>query len=590
VFEADPHEKKTMEAAPANQETAIGKYHVFATLGRGGMADVFLSVARGPVGFNKLVVIKRLRAQLAEDPIFRNMFLDEARLAARLSHPNIVNTFEVGEHKNVFFIAMEYLEGQALNKVLREAIKQNLEIPPAYAARIVADALAGLAYAHELRDYDGSPLGIIHRDISPHNLFVTYDGHTKVVDFGIAKARSTSTSTEVGVLKGKVAYMAPEQAMGSALDARADLFAMGIVLWELIARQRLFPGDNAAATLHRLMSEPIPRVSSVVANVPPGLDDLIARALEKDPDRRFASATSMRQALEGWMMQEGAAVRSDDIAALLGMLFSAVRDDVQGKVRQYMSRFSVAASTQEVRALTQDSVKKLSQSGSGSLLRLGAASTGTGRVSIPPGSLGLPVTAPGASQILAPPPAPVQPRSLVVPIAVAGTFALAIVAVLVFGLRRQEPAARDALPTVAATTAAVAPPSAPGLSVAPPPTTPLTTTPAATTPPPTDERPKDPPPVAPGNPAVPKVPKSVNVPPVEVAPPAKDEVGFVTLDTSPWTKVSEGGRSYGVTPIVRVQLPAGPHTFTLENPERGIKSQVTVVVKAGETVTKRMAL
>ena len=126
---------------------------------------------------------------------------------------------------------------------------------------------------------------------------------------------------------------------------------MGIVLWELIARQRLFPGDNAAATLHRLMSEPIPRVSSVVANVPPGLDDLIARALEKDPDRRFASATSMRQALEGWMMQEGVAVRSDDIAALLGMLFSAVRDDVQGKVRQYMSRFSVAASTQEVRRL-----------------------------------------------------------------------------------------------------------------------------------------------------------------------------------------------------------------------------------------------
>lgn len=589
-----------MEAAPANQETAIGKYHVFATLGRGGMADVFLSVARGPVGFNKLVVIKRLRAQLAEDPIFRDMFLDEARLAARLSHPNIVNTFEVGEHKNVFFIAMEYLEGQALNKVLREAIKQNLEIPPAYAARIVADALAGLAYAHELRDYDGAPLGIIHRDISPHNLFVTYDGHTKVVDFGIAKARSTSTSTEVGVLKGKVAYMAPEQAMASVLDARADLFAMGIVLWELIARQRLFPGDNAAATLHRLMSEPIPRVSSIVPSVPPALDDLIARALEKDPDRRFASATSMRQALENWMMQEGVAVRNDDIAALLAMLFSAVRDDVQGKVRQYMSRFSVAASTQEVRALTQDSVKKLSQSGSGSLLRLGAASTGTGRVSVPPGSLGLPVTAPGASQIFAPPPAPVQPRSLVVPIAVAGTFALAIAALLVFGLRRQEPAAREVVappapvsvvapqPTLQNTSTTATSPT-PGTAGTPGGTVPPTPTGVAT------EEHKGDPPVAPpgtaGNPTVPKpVKTAATTPPVEATPPPKEEVGFVTLDTSPWTKVSEGGRNLGVTPIVRVQLPAGPHTFTLENPERGIKSQVTVVVKAGESVTKRMAL
>src|SRR4051794_24667437 len=183
--------------------TAFGKYQLFASLGRGGMADVFLAVARGQMGFNKLAVIKRLRQALAEESAFRTMFLDEARLAARLSHPNIVHTYEVGEQNGVYFIAMEYLEGQSLNKVLKEAMRRNVPIEPGVVVRIISDALAGLGYAHELRDYDGRPLNVIHRDISPHNIFVTYDGFTKVVDFGIAKAALSSNETEVGVLKGK---------------------------------------------------------------------------------------------------------------------------------------------------------------------------------------------------------------------------------------------------------------------------------------------------------------------------------------------------------------------------------------------------
>ena len=187
--------------------TAFGKYQLFASLGRGGMADVFLAVARGQMGFNKLAVVKRLRQVLAEEPAFRTMFLDEARLAARLGHPNIVHTYEVGEQNGVYFIAMEYLEGQSLNKVLKEALRRQEALEPEVGARIIADALGGLSYAHTLGDYDGRPLEIIHRDVSPHNIFVTYDGHTKLVDFGIAKAALSSTETEVGVLKGKVAYM-----------------------------------------------------------------------------------------------------------------------------------------------------------------------------------------------------------------------------------------------------------------------------------------------------------------------------------------------------------------------------------------------
>ncbi|MDB4940788.1 MAG: serine/threonine protein kinase, partial [Labilithrix sp.] len=231
-----PGEGGQIEGTPT---TAFGKYQLFASLGRGGMADVFLAVARGQMGFNKLAVVKRLRQALAEEAAFRTMFLDEARLAARLSHPNIVHTYEVGEQDGVYFIAMEYLEGQSLNKVMKEALRRKDGLEPEVSARIIADALGGLGYAHGLADYDGRPLGIIHRDVSPHNIFVTYDGHTKLVDFGIAKAALSSTETEVGVLKGKVAYMSPEQAMGGRIDQRADIFAMGIVLWELLARQRL---------------------------------------------------------------------------------------------------------------------------------------------------------------------------------------------------------------------------------------------------------------------------------------------------------------------------------------------------------------
>src|SRR5580692_2855373 len=238
---------------------SVGKYQLLAVLGRGGMADVFLALSRGPMGFSKLVVLKRLRRALADDKGFRNMFLDEARLAARLNHPNVVHTHEVGEDKGNYFIAMEYLEGQSLNKVIHELSKRGETLPELVCARIISDALAGLHYAHELKDFDGTPLDIIHRDVSPHNVFVTYDGQVKLVDFGIAKAALSQVQTEVGVLKGKVAYMAPEQAMGTDVDGRADIFAMGIVLWELLAQERLMTGESAAATLLRLLQQPIPR-------------------------------------------------------------------------------------------------------------------------------------------------------------------------------------------------------------------------------------------------------------------------------------------------------------------------------------------
>src|SRR5260370_910736 len=187
-----------------------GKYKLLAELGRGGMANVYLAVARGPSGFNKLVVLKCLRSDLASDTELLAMFLDEARLAARLNHPHVVQTYEVGEYVGRPVIVMEYLEGQVLSSLVQRA-QSNNALPLSLHLRVIIDALEGLHHAHELTDYDGKPLGLVHRDISPQNVFVTFDGHVKVLDFGIAKAATSQSQTATGILKGKVKYMAPEQ-------------------------------------------------------------------------------------------------------------------------------------------------------------------------------------------------------------------------------------------------------------------------------------------------------------------------------------------------------------------------------------------
>jgi serine/threonine protein kinase len=306
------------------------------------------------LGFNKLVVVKRLRSTLSDEASYLEMFLDEARLAARLNHPNVVHTYEVGEHEGAYFIAMEYLEGQPLNKIIRELAKRGEELEPPQCARIVSDALLGLHHAHELKDYDGTPLRIVHRDVSPHNVFVTYDGQVKLVDFGIAKAGLSSTETEVGVLKGKVAYMSPEQALGIELDRRADLFSMGIVLWELLTRKRLMQGDSAASTLHHILNSPIARVSSVLPRIDPELDAVVAKALDKNPDHRFQDALAMREALERWIRVTGQNVRQEEIGERVSTMFDAVRADVKRQIQQHMAAVATATSPQELAQLSLD--------------------------------------------------------------------------------------------------------------------------------------------------------------------------------------------------------------------------------------------
>src|SRR4051794_19400998 len=256
------------------------------------MAEVYLAVVRGPAGFNKLVVIKQIRPQLADDPEFLGMFLDEARLAARLSHPNVVQTNEVGQEGNRYFIAMEYLEGQALNR-LAYRLQKGDGFSLSMHVKVLIDALGGLHHAHELVDYNGSPLGVVHRDVTPHNVFVTYDGHVKVVDFGIAKALNSSVETRTGVLKGKISYMAPEQAQGERVDRRADIFSVGVMLWEAATGKRLWKGVPDIPILQRLLSGEIPKPRTVRPEVPERLEAIIMKALAHRREDRYANAVDL---------------------------------------------------------------------------------------------------------------------------------------------------------------------------------------------------------------------------------------------------------------------------------------------------------
>src|SRR5262245_22043168 len=214
------------------------KYRLLAELGHGGMADVYLAVTQGMQDFTKLAVVKRLRSHLAEDSDFLAMFMQEARIAARLNHPNVVHTFDVGHDGQFHFMAMEFLEGHPYSAILNRAGREHLDL--ALQIRILIDVLEGLHYAHELCDFDGKPLGLVHRDISPQNVFVTYDGQVKVLDFGIAKALDSAVETRTGVVKGKLSYMSPQQALANTIDRRADLYSVGVLLWEAVAQRRRY--------------------------------------------------------------------------------------------------------------------------------------------------------------------------------------------------------------------------------------------------------------------------------------------------------------------------------------------------------------
>ncbi len=380
----------------AESSSVFGKYRLLAELGHGGMADVFLAVQAGPVGsgFSKLTVIKRLRRNLADEPEFVSMLVDEARIAARLNHPNVVQTNEVGEVDQHYFIAMEYLDGQPFHRLQNRAAQHVKKggaplLTKEQEYLVLMDALAGLHHAHELTDYDGTKLEIVHRDITPHNIFVTYEGQVKVVDFGVAKAVGRASETRQGVIKGKVRYMAPEQALGRSIDRRADVFAAGVLLWEIAVGRRMWKDKDELEVVRSMAAGELPpSPREVDPSVPEAIDAICRRAIRIDPEERYATAEDFRAELEQFLADSGQLFEARRrLPRVISDLFADKRAEIKRIIESQLSLLSAkhTAATVLPVAMGPESMPG-SGSGSGS----GPTAGHVSRPSIPSGSFSLP--------------------------------------------------------------------------------------------------------------------------------------------------------------------------------------------------------
>ncbi len=288
-------------AAPAGGiPTRLGKYELLMPLAAGGMARIYIGRSTGIGSFERHVVLKLITPERANDQTAVQMFLDEARLAASLNHQNVAQVFEVGEDLGIHYLAMEYVHGQDLRALLAKAGSQGTRVPLELALTIVAGAASGLNHAHERRAPDGTPLGIVHRDVSPSNLMIGYDGAVKLLDFGIAKATQRSVETQSGIIKGKFAYMAPEQCRGRDVDKRSDVFSLGIILYEVTTQHRCFRADSDFDTMHRIVTGDVVRPTRLVQGYPQALEAIVMKALAIDASQRYQSATFLLEALESF--------------------------------------------------------------------------------------------------------------------------------------------------------------------------------------------------------------------------------------------------------------------------------------------------
>lgn len=344
----------TESAIDAGGTYFLGRYRVVDEIGVGGMASVHLARMDGAGGFQKWVAIKRIHPHLIEDEHFINMFLDEARIAARISHPNVAQVFDLGAHENTYWIAMEYLHGEPLREVMRLNEENGRTTTPELAARIIADAAEGLHAAHELRDKDGVILNLVHRDVSPHNLFITYEGMVKVVDFGIAKVSDRLSSTRAGTLKGKLAYMSPEQVRGAQIDRRTDIFALGVVLWELVTGRRLFRMESDLETLERVQACVVPPLASLIRGFPKELEAIIQKTLDKRPEARYQTARDLSRALQQFLIRTGRFVGSEEVGRYVSSLFADRIHQRESHLR-WAAEVTQTISLQEVSGLELDS-------------------------------------------------------------------------------------------------------------------------------------------------------------------------------------------------------------------------------------------
>jgi serine/threonine-protein kinase len=354
------------------QGHVLGRYELLLPIAAGGMAMVWAARVKGTRGFQKIVAVKTMLSKLSEDAQFEQMFLDEASLASQIRHPNVVEISDLGEQDGVLYLAMEWIDGVPLNQLMKAA-KPAGGVPLAVAVRIVMNAAAGLHAAHELRDAKGQLIGLVHRDVSPQNILVTYDGVSKVVDFGVAKATAMGGgATVAGQLKGKVSYMAPEQVRGEAIDRRVDIFALGIVLYALTTGKHPFRRENEAATMYTIAStDAVVSPRKFLPDYPASLEAVLLKALAKNPADRYATASEFVRALDQCLPASEKANTDEDVGVFIGKLFGKKREESRAALAEALAladrhgpRAAVSATgTGQHSALTQSQVSSLSTVG-----------------------------------------------------------------------------------------------------------------------------------------------------------------------------------------------------------------------------------
>ncbi|MFH1811647.1 MAG: serine/threonine-protein kinase [Pseudomonadota bacterium] len=583
----------------------LGRYTLLNELATGGMATLYLARVTGPSGFEKYFAVKRIHPHLAKEKHFVEMFLDEARIAARISHPNVVQIHELGVVEKNLFITMEYIEGESLARLMSTVWKKpqsgghRTRFPLREAVHIIGETAAGLHAAHELCAPDGQHIDLVHRDVSPHNILVSYGGHVKLIDFGVAKARWRIAHTDGGAVKGKIAYMSPEQLQGEPLDRRSDLFSLGIVLYELTTGRRLFKQSADVGSLAQIINVTIRRPTEVLADYPRELEDVVLRALAKKREDRFQTADEMRRALEHVAMSLGPPRGATDLGVIMRTVFadrmqqkSRLRDgyhmaDLEAEQSDRISSsgtLDLGPATPSVDSLKPTVVQQL-----GGKRRPGVLIAGLGGIiavlvlilvwalgmrsaAPPPSRLGSVriSSSPAGAAVYANGQGPVANTPALLGELVPGALTLALQLdgyqrwerTLQVGDKGQEIILDASLlplpkPTVQEPPAATQPAPQP-LPQEPAVAQPETTAPRVRAPAP--------------------------------RPPAARKPGQLTLDAAPWAEVWLGSKKLGQTPLIDLSLPAGTHTLMLLPKGQKPGRRLQIEIKPGQKTRKQVTL
>jgi serine/threonine-protein kinase len=517
----------------------LGPYEPQTLLALGGMAEIYLACQKGIKGFKRLVVIKRILPHLASQRRFIEMFLDEGRIAALLNHPNIVQIYDLGQDDDNYYIAMEYLEGESLGCLVHQARKSHRRLNPELAARIVLEVCTGLEYAHELTDAQGKSFHIVHRDVSPHNIIVLFSGKVKLVDFGIAKAKSQTHHTISGTLKGKPTYMSPEQLRNKPVDARTDIFSIGVVFWELLAGKRLFKRDSDAASIQAIMNERIPRVHEVRENTPAQLDNIAHRALQKDPGKRYQSIREMSSDIKEYLRQVLSSVDVREVAAFVNEVLGERARMIRNLLKTIHHQGATDVSMGVLKPESEESL--LSREDPPPCADGSKPDQNRGRE--------------GAESTLDEIPTRCEKAPWLVPrphwLALLCIVTLLAAGVVLLVWLGDEPTTKS--PT--------------------------------STPVPVASKPRnisDPAVFENTHEGMQSVPVEAKKHPEPTARITKPKPGVLNLNTNPWSEIYLGRRRLGMTPVMGVKLRAGKHTFTAVNRGMRIRQKISLTIRSGK--------